>query len=64
MKNLEKKLEILKLLFHLIRIKILKELRKENYYVSDLIQNFKVPQSTISQHLSVMLKEELVDYYI
>lgn len=64
MKDFKKKIEILKLIAHPVRIRLLQELKKHHFCVSDLIKILKLRQSTISQHLALLRKGELVDYYV
>jgi len=64
MKNSKRKLEILKILAHPVRLKILQEIKQEVRCVNDLVKALKIRQSTISQHLSLLRKSELVDYYV
>lgn len=64
MKDFKRKIEILKIIAHPIRIRLLQELKKNIHCVSDLIKILKVRQSTISQHLALLRKGDLVDYYV
>lgn len=53
--NLEKDVEILKVMAHPMRLKIIMELYKhKNLNVTQLTRSLNIPQSTVSQHLSRM----------
>jgi ArsR family transcriptional regulator len=64
MNNLTKRVQILRALAHPVRIQILKELQKEIKCVSDLEKALTLKQSTVSQHLSILRKLNLIDYYV
>ncbi|BCA37131.1 MULTISPECIES: ArsR/SmtB family transcription factor [Bacillus cereus group] len=51
----EEDVEILKIMAHPIRLRIVNELSKHNTFnVSQLTKVLEIPQSTVSQHLSKM----------
>ncbi|MEH7707692.1 metalloregulator ArsR/SmtB family transcription factor [Bacillus toyonensis] len=51
----EEDVEILKIMAHPIRLRIVQELSKHNTFnVSQLTQILEIPQSSVSQHLSKM----------
>jgi DNA-binding transcriptional ArsR family regulator len=58
------KLEVLKIIAHPVRIQILEELSKGVKCVSDLEEFFDIRQSNISQHLSLLRRYGLVDFFI
>jgi DNA-binding transcriptional ArsR family regulator len=60
----EDKLEVLKVIAHPVRVQILEELAKGVKCVSDLEDFFKIRQPNISQHLSLLRRHDLIDYYI
>jgi DNA-binding transcriptional ArsR family regulator len=60
----EDKLEVLRIVAHPVRIQILEELSKGVKCVSDLEDFFEIPQSNISQHLSLLRRHALIDFYI
>lgn len=65
MKNLEirDKAEILKLLGHPTRLSILEELAKGAKCVTDIQDLLDIEQSNLSQHLSVLRKLKIIDFY-
>ncbi len=60
----EEKLEVLKVVAHPMRIQILAELAKGVKCVSDLEDFFEIRQSNISQHLSLLRRYDLIDFYV
>ncbi len=60
----ENKLEVLKVVAHPVRIKILEELIKGVKCVSDLEDFLEIRQSNISQHLSLLRHYDLIDFYV
>ncbi|EOO70945.1 MULTISPECIES: ArsR/SmtB family transcription factor [Bacillus cereus group] len=61
MLNYEKNAEILKVLAHPVRIKILKELIiRGACSVNQIVDILGIPQSTVSQHLSKMKSQKLI----
>ncbi|PKJ52594.1 ArsR/SmtB family transcription factor [Bacillus sp. SN10] len=53
--NLEEDVELLRVMAHPIRLKIVNELSKQNTLnVTQLTNILNIPQSTVSQHLSKM----------
>ena len=58
------KLEVLKAVAHPVRIQILEELAKGVKCVSDMEDFFEIRQSNISQHLSLLRRYDLIDFYI
>ena len=58
------KLEVLKVLSHPVRIKILEELSGGVKCVSDIEQFLDISQPNVSQHLSLMRNMGVIDYYM
>jgi len=61
---LQNKLEVLKIIAHPVRIKILDELVKGVKCVSDLEEFLEISQPNVSQHLSLLRRYGLIDYFI
>jgi DNA-binding transcriptional ArsR family regulator len=61
---LGQKVELLKVIAHPVRIRILEELVKGVKCVSDFEDFLEIRQPNISQHLSLLREHGLVDYYI
>ena len=59
-----RKLELLKIIAHPVRIMILEELTKGVKCVSDLEDFLSIRQSNVSQHLSLLRKMEIIDYFM
>lgn len=64
MRSLGKKIELLKVIAHPVRIKILEELEKGVKCVSDLEEFLEISQPNVSQHLSLLRRYGVIDYYI
>ncbi len=58
------RVEILKIIAHPLRIKILEELRKGVKCVSDIEEFLEIRQPNVSQHLSLMRRYGLIDYFV
>lgn len=58
------KIEVLKVISHPVRIQILEELGKGVKCVSDLEEFFDIRQPNISQHLSLLRRHDLIDFYV
>jgi len=58
------KIELLKVMAHPVRIMILDELTRGVKCVSDLEKFLDIRQSNVSQHLSLLRKLEVIDYYV
>jgi ArsR family transcriptional regulator len=56
--------EILKVLAHPVRLMILDELTKGVKCVSDLEEFLDISQSNVSQHLGLLRRQGLIDYYM
>ncbi len=61
---LEKRIDLLKVIAHPIRIKILEELIHGVKCVSDFEEFLSMRQSNVSQHLSLLRHYGIVDYYM
>lgn len=64
MKSLGQKIELLKVIAHPLRIKILEELTKGVKCVSELEEFLEISQPNISQHLSLLRNFHIIDYFI
>jgi ArsR family transcriptional regulator len=62
--NSDTKLEILKIIAHPARIKILEELIEGVKCVSDFEEFLDISQPNVSQHLSLLRRFGIIDYYI
>lgn len=60
----DKKIELLKIIAHPVRIRILDELRKGVKCVSDFHDFLEISQPNVSQHLSLLRTHGLVDFYV
>lgn len=61
---LGQKVELLRVVAHPVRIRILEELVKGVKCVSDFEEFLEIRQPNISQHLSLLREFGIVDYYI
>ncbi len=64
MRSIGSRAELLKALAHPERLRILEELNKGVKCVSDIEDFLQVKQSNISQHLSLLRRLGVIDYYI
>jgi len=64
MGSLGQRIELLKVIAHPVRVKILEELTKGVKCVSDLEEFLEISQPNISQHLSLLRSFRIIDYYI
>ncbi|OGW47792.1 MAG: hypothetical protein A2Y66_00350 [Nitrospirae bacterium RBG_13_41_22] len=64
MRSLGQRIELLRVIAHPVRIKILEELTKGVKCVSDLEEFLEISQPNISQHLSLLRNFQIIDYYI
>ena len=64
MRSLMEKTELLKTIAHPVRILILEELLKGVKCVSDFEDFLDISQPNVSQHLSLLRKHGVIDYYI
>ncbi len=58
------KIELLKVVAHPVRIRILEELSKGVKCVSDFGEFLEISQPNVSQHLSLLRHSGVVDYYM
>ena len=58
------RIEILKNIAHPVRIKILEELIKGVKCVSDFKDFLEISQPNISQHLSLLRRYKIIDFYV
>ena len=61
--DIRDKAEVLKLLGHSTRLLILEELGKGAKCVTDIKDLLEIEQSNLSQHLSVLRKLKIIDFY-
>lgn len=61
---IEKRLDILKVIAHPARIKILEELTQGVKCVSDFEDSLDISQPNVSQHLKLLRTHQLVDYFV
>lgn len=64
MRSLGKQAELLKVMGHPVRLRILRELIKGVKCVSDFEEFLGIRQSNISQHLAILRHHGLIDYYM
>lgn len=64
MRLLGKRVELLRVIAHPVRIKILEELMKGVKCVSDFEEFLEISQPNVSQHLSLLRRFGVIDYYI
>lgn len=60
----EKRIELLKIIAHPIRIKILEDLVQGVKCVSDFEEALDISQPNVSQHLSLLRAHGIIDYFI
>lgn len=61
---IQKRIELLKIIAHPVRIRILEDLARGVKCVSDFEESLDISQPNVSQHLSLLRTNGLVDYYI
>ena len=61
---LDNKIEILKIIAHPVRIKILQELMNGVKCVSDFEEFLEISQPNVSQHLSLLRRYGIIDYFV
>lgn len=64
MRSLGKRIELLKIIAHPVRIRILEELTKGVKCVSDFEEFLGISQPNVSQHLSILRTNGVIDYYM
>lgn len=60
----EKRIELLRILAHPARIRILDELTEGVKCVSDFEESLDISQPNVSQHLKLLKSHEVVDYFV
>ena len=60
----DNRVEVLKIIAHPVRIKILEELRKGVKCVSDFEEFLDIRQPNVSQHLILMRRYGLIDFFV
>lgn len=64
MRSIMQRVEVLKSIAHPVRIRILEELLKGVKCVSDFEDFLEISQPNVSQHLSLLRRQGLIDYYM
>jgi ArsR family transcriptional regulator len=64
MRSMMHRINVLKAIAHPVRIRILEELQKGVKCVSDFEDFLEISQPNISQHLSLLRREGLIDNYM
>ncbi|MBF0344068.1 MAG: winged helix-turn-helix transcriptional regulator [Nitrospirae bacterium] len=64
MRSLGQKIEMLRVIAHPVRIKILEELCKGVKCVSDFEKFLEIRQPNISQHLTLLRNHHIIDFYM
>ncbi|VAX29538.1 hypothetical protein MNBD_NITROSPIRAE02-876 [hydrothermal vent metagenome] len=64
MRSLGQRAELLRVIAHPARIRILEELTKGVKCVSDFEEFLEISQPNISQHLSLLRNHGIIDYYM
>lgn len=60
----EKRIQILKVLAHPVRIKILEDLVKGVKCVSDFEESLAISQPNVSQHLTLLRTNGIIDFFV
>ncbi len=64
MRSFDRRIELLRVVAHPLRIKILEELASGVKCVSDFQNFLGISQPNVSQHLSIMRRYGVIDYYV
>ncbi len=64
MRSMGHRIEVLKAISHPVRIQILEELLKGVKCVSDFEEFLEISQPNVSQHLTLLRRHGLIDYYV
>ncbi|MHB8840401.1 MAG: ArsR/SmtB family transcription factor [Candidatus Aquicultor sp.] len=64
MKAPRNKIELLKVVAHPLRVEILEQLEEGVKCVSDFEESIETSQPNISQHLALLRRYGLIDYYV
>lgn len=62
--SFDKRIDLLKILSHPMRIRILEDLTQGVKCVSDFEESLDISQPNVSQHLSLLRTHGIVDYFI
>ncbi|HLE17207.1 MAG TPA: metalloregulator ArsR/SmtB family transcription factor, partial [Syntrophales bacterium] len=62
--QIEKRIDLLKIISHPVRIRILEDLTQGVKCVSDFEESLDISQPNVSQHLALLRSHGLVDYFI
>jgi len=60
----EKRIDLLKVIAHPIRIKILTDLTQGVKCVSDFEESLDISQPNVSQHLKLLRSHEIIDFFV
>ncbi len=60
----EKRLDLLRVIAHAVRIRILEDLTQGVKCVSDFEESLEISQPNVSQHLKLLRSHGIVDYFI
>lgn len=61
---MNERIELLRVIAHPVRIRILDELTKGVKCVSDFEEFLEISQPNVSQHLTVLRRQGIIDYFI
>jgi len=61
---LDKRLDLLKVIAHPVRIKILEDLTQGVKCVSDFEESLDISQPNVSQHLKLLRSHQIVDFFV
>ncbi len=64
MRSIRHRVEVLKAMAHPVRVQILEELLKGVKCVSDFEEFLEISQPNVSQHLSLLRRFGVIDYYM
>jgi ArsR family transcriptional regulator len=64
MRSIGQRVELLKVIAHPVRVRILEELGKGVKCVSDFEEFLEISQPNISQHLGLLRRYGIIDYYM
>jgi ArsR family transcriptional regulator len=62
--SMNERIELLRVIAHPVRIRILDELTKGVKCVSDFEEFLEISQPNVSQHLTVLRRQGIIDYFI
>lgn len=64
MRPVGKRVELLRVIAHPVRVQILDELARGVKCVSDIEEFLEISQPNVSQHLSILRRFGVIDYYV